>query len=208
MALERINESTLRLIPPLIDAEVRELQIGTQVLITGTIYTARDAAHKRLIEALDNGVDLPIDLTGQLLYYVGPTPPRPGRVSGAAGPTTAMRMDAFTPRLLAAGLKACMGKGNRGPTVRAALAQHTAVYLMAVGGAGALLASFIQSVEVVAYADLGTESLKKMRVVDFPAIVMNDCHGGDLLTEGRKRYCNIEQLDGYIPSERIVISAG
>jgi len=208
MALERIDESTWRLIPPLTDAEVRELRIGAQVLITGTIYTARDAAHKRLVEALENGADLPINLTGQLLYYVGPTPPRPGMVSGAAGPTTAMRMDPFTPRLLAAGLKACMGKGNRGTGVRTALEEHTAVYLMAVGGAGALLASFIQSIEVVAYADLGTESLKRMRVENFPAIVMDDCWGGDLLTEGRKRYRNSAQLGGYIPSDRIVISAG
>jgi fumarate hydratase subunit beta len=178
------------------------------VRINGVIYTARDAAHNRMIQTLDEGGDLPVDIRGQLIYYVGPTPARPGRVSGAFGPTTSMRMDAFTPRLLAAGLKACMGKGNRGPEVREALKKHTAVYLMAVGGAGAMLSQFVRNVEVVAYEDLGTESIKRVEVEDFPAVVMDDCEGRDLLNEGRKQFRDMSRLGSYTPSERIVVAGG
>ena len=131
---------------------------------------------------------MPIDVKGQLIYYVGPTPTRPGHTAGAVGPTTAMRMDLFTPRLLQEGLKACMGKGNRGPEVQEALKQYHAVYFMAVGGAGAMLSQFVKKVEVVAYEDLGTESLTRLEVADFPAVVLAGCQGRDLLMEGRKRW--------------------
>ena len=208
MAVERINDLEVRVTMPITEADVVQLKIGDHVRITGTIHTARDAAHGRMIQTLDAGGELPIDLKGTLIYYTGPTPARPGRASGAFGPTTAMRMDPFTPRLLAAGLKACMGKGNRGPEVQQALKQYTCVYLMAVGGAGAMLSQFVKKVEVIAYEDLGTESLKRVEVEDFPAVVMDDCEGRDLLMEGRKQWRDMSKLGSYVPSERIVISAG
>ena len=193
---------------PLSDADVESLKAGDRVRISGVIYTARDAAHNRMIETLNAGGQLPIDIKGQLIYYTGPTPARPGHASGAIGPTTSMRMDPFTPRLLQEGLKACMGKGNRGEEVREALKQYTAVYLMAVGGAGAMLSQFIRKVEVVAYEDLGTESLKRVEVEDFPAVVMDDCEGRDLLNEGRKEWRDLSKLGTYTPSERIVVAGG
>jgi fumarate hydratase subunit beta len=208
MAVERLNDLEVRVTTPISEDDVRQLKIGDHVLINGTIYTARDAAHNRMIQTLDAGGDLPIDLQGQLIYYTGPTPARPGRNAGAFGPTTSMRMDPFTPRLLAEGLKACMGKGNRGPEVQEALKQYTAVYFMAVGGAGAMLSKFVKKVEVIAYEDLGTESLKRVEVEDFPAVVMDDCEGRDLLMEGRKQWRDLSKLGSYKPSERIVISAG
>ncbi|HEX5141359.1 MAG TPA: Fe-S-containing hydro-lyase [Dehalococcoidia bacterium] len=208
MAVERINELEVRVTTPLTDDDVRQLKIGDHVRIRGVIYTARDAAHNRMIQTLDAGGELPIDIKGQLIYYVGPTPARPGRASGAFGPTTSMRMDPFTPRLLEEGLKACMGKGNRGPEVQEALKKNTAVYFMAVGGAGAMLSQFIRKVEVVAYEDLGTESLKRVEVEDFPAVVMDDCEGRDLLNEGRKQFRDMSRLGSYTPSERIVVAGG
>jgi fumarate hydratase subunit beta len=208
MPVERINELEVRVRTPLTDEDVRQLKIGDHVRISGVIYTARDAAHSRMVQALDAGEKLPIDLRGQLIYYTGPTPARPGRTAGAFGPTTSMRMDPFTPRLLAEGLKACMGKGNRGPEVQEALKKYTAVYFMAVGGAGAMLSKFVRSVEVIAYEDLGTESLKRVEVDDFPAVVMDDCEGRDLLMEGRKQWRDMSKLGSYRPAERIVISAG
>lgn len=208
MPIERINDIEVRVVMPLTDEDVVQLKIGDHVRISGTIYTARDAAHNRLIQTLDAGGEMPIDVRGQLIYYTGPTPARPGRPIGAMGPTTAMRMDPFTPRLLEAGLKATMGKGNRGPEVREALKHHKAVFFAAVGGAGAMLSQFIKNVEVIAYDDLGTESLKRVEVEDFPAVVMDDCEGRDLLEEGRKQWRNLEKLDSYTPSERIVISGG
>jgi fumarate hydratase subunit beta len=208
VGVERINDLEVRLTTPISEADVVQLKIGDHVRISGVIYTARDAAHNRMVQTLDAGDRLPIDLTGQLIYYVGPTPARPGRPSGAFGPTTAMRMDPFTPRLLQQGLKACMGKGNRGEEVREALKQYKAVYLMAVGGAGAMLSQFIRKVEVVAYEDLGTESLKRVEVEDFPAVVMDDCEGRDLLDEGRKEWRDLEKLGSYTPSERIVVAGG
>jgi fumarate hydratase subunit beta len=206
--VERTGEIDVRVTMPLSDGDVAQLKIGDHVRISGTIYTARDAAHDRLIRALDAGEALPLDVRGQLIYYTGPTPARPGRVIGAMGPTTAMRMDPFTPRLLEAGLKATMGKGNRGPEVREALMQHRAVYFAAVGGAGALLSQYIRKVEVIAYEDLGTESLKRVEVADFPAVVMDDCEGRDLLDEGRRQWRDLERLGAYQPSERIVVSGG
>ena len=208
MAVERINDLEVRLTTPISAEDVVQLKIGDHVRISGVIYTARDAAQNRMIETLNAGGELPIDIKGQLIYYVGPTPARPGRASGAFGPTTSMRMDPFTPRLLQEGLKACMGKGNRGEEVREALKQYTAVYLMAVGGAGAMLSQFIRKVEVVAYEDLGTESLKRVEVEDFPAVVMDDCEGRDLLNEGRKEWRDLAKLGTYTPSERIVVAGG
>ena len=208
MAFERISELEVRITTPLTEEDIVQMKIGDHVLVNGTIYTARDAAHNRMIQTLDAGGELPIDIRGQLIYYTGPTPARPGHASGAIGPTTSMRMDPFTPRLLEAGLKACMGKGNRGPEVQEALKKNRCVYLMAVGGAGAMLSQFIKSIEVVAYEDLGTESLKRLVVEDFPAVVMDDSEGRDLLMEGRKRWRNQSKLGSYKPSEKIVISAG
>jgi fumarate hydratase subunit beta len=208
MAVERISDLEVRLRTPITDDDVSQLKIGDHVRITGTIYTARDAAHNRMIETLDKGGQLPIDIEGQLIYYVGPTPARPGRASGAFGPTTSMRMDPFTPRLLQEGMKACMGKGNRGPAVQEALKQYHGVYLMAVGGAGAMLSKFVKKIEVIAYEDLGTESLKRVEVEDFPAIVMDDCEGRDLLMEGRKQWRDLSRLGGYQPSEKIIVAQG
>jgi fumarate hydratase subunit beta len=208
MAHERTGEHEVRLTTPITEDDVEELGIGDHVTITGVIYTARDAAHSRMVQALEAGEPLPIDVKGQLIYYAGPTPTRPGHTSGAIGPTTSMRMDPFTPQMLAAGLKACMGKGNRGPEVVEALKEHHAVYLMAVGGAGAMLSQFVKSIEVVAYEDLGTESIKRLKVENFPAVVMDDCKGRDLLFEGRRIWRDMSKLGSYVPSERIVISGG
>lgn len=208
MAVERINDLEVRVTTPLTEEDVVQLKIGDHVRVSGTIYTARDAAHNRMIETLNAGGQLPFDIKGQLIYYVGPTPARPGRAAGAFGPTTSMRMDPFTPQLLAAGLKACMGKGNRGPEVQEALKQYKCVYFMAVGGAAAMLSQFVKSIEVIAYEDLGTESLKRVVVEDFPAVVMDDCEGRDLLMEGRKQWRDMSKLGNYKPSERIIVSAG
>ena len=158
------------------------------MLISGIIYVARDAAHKRLIEALDKGIELPFDIKGQTVYYTGPSPARSGQVIGSAGPTTSSRMDAYTPHLLTVGLKAMIGKGDRSPEVKEAIKNHKAVYLVAVGGAGALLAKTIKQSEVVAYEDLGTEAILRLRVENFPAIVANDIYGEDLFERGRAEY--------------------
>jgi fumarate hydratase subunit beta len=176
------------LTPPLTDEVVEALRAGDRATITGTIYTARDAAHKRLVELLDAGQPLPIDLAGQIIYYTGPTPAPPGRPIGSAGPTTASRMDPYAPRLLAIGLKGMIGKGKRGPEVRDALRRYRAVYLTATPGAGALLSRHIVAAEVVAYPDLGTEAIHRLTVQDFPVIVANDCHGGDIYEQGVAAY--------------------
>ena len=177
-----------RLTLPLDADAVESLRAGDQVLLTGTLLTARDAAHKRLVEALAAGEPLPVDLRGQVIYYVGPAPARPGAVIGSAGPTTSGRMDPYTPALLAAGVRGMIGKGLRSEAVREAIVRHRAVYLAAVGGSGALLARRITAAEVVAYADLGPEAIYRLTVVDFPAIVVDDCHGGDLYRDAVARY--------------------
>ncbi|GAB6157497.1 Fe-S-containing hydro-lyase [Desulfotomaculum varum] len=178
----------VRLTTPLSDAAVANLRIGQQVLINGVIYTGRDAAHKRLVELLEQGKELPVDLRGQIIYYVGPSPAPPGKVIGSAGPTTAGRMDAYAPRLIELGLKGMIGKGARSETVKEAMQKYQAVYFAAVGGAAALIARCIKQAEVVAYPDLGPEAIYKLTVQDFPAIVVNDAYGGDLYQEGRKIY--------------------
>ena len=180
--------ASIALTTPLTDAVIDGLQVGDHVTFTGVIYTARDAAHKRLIELKTKGEPLPLDLTGQVIYYVGPTPPRPGAVIGSAGPTTAMRLDPYTEPMLDLGLKGIIGKGGRGPAVRQAIKDHHALYCIAVGGTGALLNRHIKKAEVVAFEDLGTEAIRRLEVEGFPAIVVNDCRGGDLLEEGKLQY--------------------
>jgi fumarate hydratase subunit beta len=182
------DDGIVRLTTPLMDADVVSLKAGDRVQLTGTLYTARDAAHQRLIAALDAGQPLPIDVRGQIVYYVGPTPPPPGKVIGSAGPTTGGRMDRYAPRLLALGLKGMIGKGHRSQPVRDAMRQYKAVYFGAVGGAGALLSRYITAAEVVAYDDLGTEAIRRLTVEDFPVIVVDDAHGNDLYEDGMKRY--------------------
>ncbi len=162
--------------------------MGTQVLISGVIYTARDAAHQRLVQALDKDDRLSFDLNGQTIYYVGPSPARPGQIISSAGPTTSGRMDIYTPRLIAAGIRAMIGKGNRSPAVKEAIKKHKAVYLTAIGGAGALIAKSIKQVAVIAYEDLGTEAIRRLTVENFPAIVANDIYGGDLFEQGKAKY--------------------
>jgi fumarate hydratase subunit beta len=177
-----------RIVAPLTDAVVEGLSAGDRVLISGVIYTGRDAAHKRLIDTLNQGQPLPFDPQGQIIYYVGPSPAPPGRVIGAAGPTTSYRMDPYAPRLMAQGIKAMLGKGKRSDEVKQAMIQYKAVYLSAIGGAGALLQSTIKAAEVVAYEDLGPEAVRRLVVEDFPAVVINDIHGRDLYMEGRAQY--------------------
>ena len=183
-----MNDKITQINTPLTDENVLKLHAGDRVLISGIIYTGRDAAHKRLFELLQAGQPLPVDLRGQVIYYVGPTPARPGQVIGSAGPTTSGRMDAYAPALIAYGLKGMIGKGLRNQAVRDAMMQYKAVYFGATGGAGALLARRIKKAEVVAYEDLGPEAIHWLEVEDFPAIVVNDAHGGDLYSEGVKAY--------------------
>jgi len=178
----------IRLDTPLTDGDVLKLHAGDRVLLNGVLYTARDAAHKRLHELLQAGKPLPIDVRGQVICYTGPTPAKPGRVIGSAGPTTSGRMDAYTPALIAHGLKGMIGKGPRSQDVLDAMRQYNAVYFGATGGAGALLARRIKKAEIVAYEDLGPEAIYRLEVEDFPVIVVNDVHGRDLYAEGVQAY--------------------
>jgi len=167
---------------------IEELTVGTQVLISGVIYTARDAAHGRLIQALDKGGRIPFDFKGQTLYYMGPSPAKPGQIIGSAGPTTSSRMDIYTPRLIAAGIRAMIGKGSRSLAVKEAIKKYRAIYFVTLGGAGALLAKCIKQVEVIAYEDLGAEAILRLNVDKFPAIVANDVYGADLFEQEKARY--------------------
>jgi len=173
---------------PLTAEVVEGLHAGDEVAITGVIYQARDAAHKRLVALIEAGEPLPFELEGAVVYYMGPSPAKPGNVIGSAGPTTSGRMDAYAPLLMKHGLKGMIGKGLRTPEVKQAMVDNKAVYFAATGGAGALLAQRIVGNEVVAYPELGAEAVAKLEVKDFPAIVVNDCHGADLYEEGRKKY--------------------
>ncbi|WP_165076316.1 MULTISPECIES: Fe-S-containing hydro-lyase [unclassified Desulfovibrio] len=177
-----------RITAPFDDATARSLRAGEKVLITGTILAARDAAHKRMVECLDRGEKLPVDLTGQVVYYVGPTPAKPGKAVGSAGPTTAGRMDAYAPRLMDEGLKGMIGKGYRKPEVVESMKKNGVPYLAAVGGAGALIAERIRKYTVLAWPDLGPEALAAMEVEDFPAIVVIDSEGCDYYEAGQKPY--------------------
>jgi fumarate hydratase subunit beta len=197
MAVELLDGGRKRVIPPLSDDDVRSLVVGDVVVVKGVVYGARDAAHKRMIEMLDAGQDLPFDPAGQIIYYVGPTPERPGNVIGSAGPTTASRMDTYTPRLLDLGLKGIIGKGGRGPAVREELTTHTAVYMAALGGGGALAALTIRAQEVIAFEDLGTEAIRTIQMDDFPAWVVNDCTGRDFYQEAVRPW----RRDDLLPQE-------
>ncbi|MFR8990119.1 MAG: Fe-S-containing hydro-lyase [Fusobacterium sp.] len=178
---------------PLKEEDITKLKAGDTVKITGVIYTARDAAHARLVKLLDEGKELPIDVKGQVIYYVGPTPAKPGRPIGSAGPTTSYRMDAYAPRLIKEGLKGMIGKGARSKEVKDAIKSEKAVYFAAVGGAAALIAKSIKKAEIITYEDLGAEALRRMEVVDFPAIVINDIYGGDLYQEGQAKWNELDK---------------
>ena len=174
---------------PLKTDVITTLKAGDEVLLSGTIYTARDVAHKRFVDLLERGRSLPLDLDGQIIYYTGPSPAKPGDLIGSAGPTTSYRMDQFSPLLLRqCGLKAMIGKGNRNDDVVNAQKKHKAVYFGAIGGAAALMAKAVKTAEVVAYEDLGPEAIRRLEVENFPVVVVNDCHGGDLYKEGMKKY--------------------
>ena len=177
-----------KLTTPLSDEAVRDLRAGDAVAITGAIYQARDAAHKKLVALIEAGEELPFELQGAVVYYMGPSPAKPGKPIGSAGPTTSGRMDAYAPLLMKHGLKGMIGKGLRTAEVKQAMVDETAVYFAATGGAGALLAQRITGNEVIAWLELGAEAVARLEVVDFPAIVVNDCHGGDLYEEGRAKY--------------------
>lgn len=177
-----------RITTPLTDEDVMQLTAGDNVLITGVIYTGRDAAHKKLYDLLEAGQPLPVDLKGQIIYYVGPSPAKPGKEIGSAGPTTSGRMDAYTPKLLEYGLKACIGKGSRKQPVVDALRKYKGVYLASTGGAAALLAKTVKKAEVVAYPELGAEAIYRLEVEDFPATVVNDVEGNDIYEQGRQQY--------------------
>ncbi|MGL5377147.1 MAG: Fe-S-containing hydro-lyase [Cetobacterium sp.] len=170
----------IHLTTPLKDSEIEKLKSGDAVSITGFIYTARDAAHARLIKLLENGEELPFDLNGQIIYYAGPSPAKPGQPIGSCGPTTSYRMDSYSPTILENGLKGMIGKGARNKEVRDSIVKNKAIYFAAVGGAAALIAQSVKSSEIIAYEDLGAEAIRKLEVVNFPAIVINDCHGNDL----------------------------
>ena len=173
---------------PVTAEDLKPLRAGDTVYLSGTVYTARDAAHKRLTELLAAGADLPIPLDGCAVYYVGPTPERPGQIIGAAGPTTSGRMDAYTPALLDLGLKIMIGKGARSESVKAAVVRNGAVYLGAVGGAGAVMAAAVKAVEIVCWEDLGCEAVRKLSVEDLPLTVIMDSQGNDLYQLGPKAY--------------------
>ncbi|MDV2990234.1 MAG: Fe-S-containing hydro-lyase [Dehalogenimonas sp.] len=176
------------LVLPLSADTIAGLKAGDKLMLSGTIYAARDAAHKRFIEALDRGERLPVDLGDSLIYYMGPTPTRPGDVIGSCGPTTSARMDKYTPRLIVEGLRLMMGKGNRSPEVVAAIREYGAVYLVTLGGAGALLSARVKSAEILAYPELEAEAVLKMEIERFPVIVAIDGQGNDLFKTGPEQY--------------------
>ncbi len=182
------DHDTRYLTTPLSEESVVSLHAGDRIRLSGELFTARDAAHQRLVALLDAGQPLPIDVRGQVIYYTGPSPPRPGMIIGSAGPTTGSRMDTYAPRLMALGLRGMIGKGARSLAVREAMQRYQCIYFGAVGGAGAVLSRYITSAEIVAYEDLGTETIRRLVVAEFPLIVLNDVHGADLYEIGRARY--------------------
>ncbi len=183
-----MSKEIIRLTTPLDEYTLQTLRIGDLVSITGVMYTARDAAHKRIVEAIENGSPLPFDVRGQIIYYVGPTPARPGEVIGSAGPTTSYRMDAYAPTLIALGLRGMIGKGKRSAEVVQACVRHKAVYFAAIGGAGAFIGRSVRESQVIAYDDLGAEAVRSIFVEDFRAIVANDTLGSDIYEEGYKAF--------------------
>ena len=180
----------IKITAPLSDETILSLKTGDEVLISGTIYTARDQAHFRLVKLIEDNKPLPFDLQRQIIYYVGPTPEKPGEVIGSAGPTTSYRMDKYAPILIKSGLKGMIGKGKRSVEVKEAIKKYKAVYFGAIGGAGALISKTIKSSKVIAYDDLLSEAVRRLTVENFPAIVVNDVYGGDLYEDGRKKYEN------------------
>jgi fumarate hydratase subunit beta len=178
----------IKLTPPLTDEVIDKLKAGDRVLINGVMYTGRDAAHKKMVELIQKGEKMPFEPKGQIIYFVGPAPAKPGQVMNSAGPTTSGRMNKFSPIVIGAGLKGMVGKGEMGTEVVAAMKQHKAVYMVAVGGAGALIADRITKAEVVAWEELGPEAVRRLEVKDFPAIVAQDCHGGNIYVEGVEKY--------------------
>ena len=178
----------IKITAPLSREEARKLKSGDSVLISGVIYTARDAAHKRLCELADKGQELPLDIKDSIIYYVGPTPAKEGQAIGSAGPTTSYRMDAYSPTLIKLGETGMIGKGKRGPEVIAAMKEHGAVYFGAIGGCGALLSKCIKKAEVIAYDDLGAEAIRRLEVEDFPVVVVIDSEGNNLYETGRNAY--------------------
>lgn len=181
-------KEAFQLTTPLKTSDLKALRIGDQVLLSGIIYSARDAAHQRLVQLLSNNEALPFDIEGQVIYYMGPSPAKPGQPIGAAGPTTSYRMDAYAPALIATGLKGMIGKGARNRAVKDAMHKYKAVYFAAIGGAGALISKTILSAEVIAYPELGAEAVRKLQVKDFPLFVVNDLYRGDLYEEGVNVY--------------------
>jgi fumarate hydratase subunit beta len=178
----------IELVTPLSTDMISVLRAGDSVVVSGQLYTARDAAHRRLLDLIASGKEIPIPIEGQVIYYVGPSPAPPGRIIGAAGPTTSYRMDPYTPKLLELGLKGMIGKGKRSKEVIDAMVKYKAVYLAAIGGAGALMAQAVKEAQVVAYEDLGPEAIRRLIVHKLPAVVVNDILGNDLYAEGQKAY--------------------
>lgn len=193
-----MEEKVIRIRVPVEKNAVEKLKAGDRVLISGVMLTGRDAAHKRLFELIRDGRELPVEISGQFIYYTGPTPAKPGQITGSAGPTTSGRMDAYAPALMEKGLKGMIGKGARDEKVKQAMKDNRAVYLAAIGGAGALISKCIVKSEVAAYEDLGPEAIRRIEVVDFPAVVINDIYGGDLYEQGRKKYAS-GQDHGLVP---------
>jgi fumarate hydratase subunit beta len=179
---------TKRVTLPLTDEILQDLKAGDNVLLTGIMYVGRDAAHKRMVEALEQGKPLPFDIRGQTIYFMGPSPAKPGQPIGSAGPTTSGRMDSYSPCLIAEGLKGMIGKGMRSQVVKDTMKKYKAVYFAAIGGAGALISKSIKKAEVIAYEELGAEAIRRLEVEDFPVTVINDIYGGDLYQEGKARY--------------------
>jgi fumarate hydratase subunit beta len=180
----------IRITTPLTAEKVKGLKAGDSVLLTGVIYTSRDAGHKRLVDLLDKGEELPVDVKDQIIYYVGPTPAKPGQPIGSAGPTTSYRMDPYTPKLLDAGLKGMIGKGLRSPEVIDAIKRNTGVYFAAIGGAAALMGRSVKKAEIVTYEDLGAEALRRLEVEDLPVVVVIDSEGNNLYEMGQQAYLN------------------
>ncbi len=183
--------SVKKITTPLSEDVIANLKAGERIEISGVLYTARDAAHKRLVQMIKDGDKLPFDLRGQVIYFVGPTPAKPGMPIGSAGPTTSGRMDPYSPFLIEHGLKGMIGKGGRGKEVIDAMLKHKCVYLAAIGGVAALLSKRIKKAEVIAFEDLGTEAVRRLEVEDFPVIVINDVHGGDLYKKGMSEYSSL-----------------
>ncbi|MDG5787230.1 Fe-S-containing hydro-lyase [Evansella sp. AB-P1] len=180
--------TAINITPPLTKEDVMKLKAGDEILLNGTIYVARDAAHKRLLSNLDNGEDFPIDLKNEIIFYAGPTPPKPGQVIGSIAPTTAARMDPYTPPMFEYGVKGVIGKGPRGENVKEACKEHSAICFSAIGGLSALLGERVKSAEVIAYDDLGPEAIRKLEVENFPVLVVYDAHGGDLYEQEIAKY--------------------